>query len=181
MPEIDGETSALHTPVSADIDRTVHAVTNYKDGFGSDRENASGSSEKEVEESNPANTAPKFPDQDLNTAGDQSDTAMRSMDENAKNKPVGEPFEAGDDDNDLLTYSLSGADAASFKLGTLATGSNSVQLMTAVALDYETQPMHEVILTATDPSGAQDRITVMVEVLDKNDPPTISPRYRTGT
>ena len=45
--------------------------------------------------------------------------------------------------------------------------------MTAVALDYETQPMHEVILTATDPSGAQDRITVMVEVLDKNDPPTI--------
>ena len=39
---IDGETSALYTPGSADIDRTVHAVTNYKDGFGPARENALG-------------------------------------------------------------------------------------------------------------------------------------------
>ena len=42
-----------------------------------------------VQDSHPANTAPKFPDQDPNTAGDQSDTAMRSVEENEKVENVG--------------------------------------------------------------------------------------------
>ena len=93
--------------------------------------------------SNPANTKPKFPDQDLNTAGDQSDVAMRSVVEDKKTADVGTPLEAGDENGDLLTYALSGPDAASFKLKDLSPGSNSVQIQTAVKLDFETQTMHD--------------------------------------
>ena len=55
----------------------------------------------------PANTAPKFrDDQDANTPGDQPD-AERSVPENVKGMNVGDPVTASD--VDLLIYSLSGA------------------------------------------------------------------------
>ena len=165
---IAGATSALYTPVTADAGHTLHAVATYNDKFntGTTRANALGSSEKAAQVSDPANTAPKFPDQDLSTAGDQSDVAMRSVKEGAKDEPVGAPLEAEDSNGDLLTYSLSGTDADSFKLDDLSAGSNSVQILTAVKLDFETQTMHEVVLQAMDPSGATDSITVMIEVTD---------------
>ena len=168
---IDDETSALYTPGDDDVGHTLHAVATYQDDQGdSTDEFAGASSEKPAQEANPANTAPEFPDQDLNTAGDQSDTAMRSVAENAEEgTQVGQPLEAEDGNNDLLTYSLSGADAASFKLSKLAEDSNSVHILTDVELDFESQSMHTVVLTATDPSGAQDRITVMITVTDEND------------
>ena len=75
--EIPDVTSALYTPVAADSTHKLHAVATYNDKFntganttGADntattRANATGSSEKAAQVSNPANTAPKFPDQDL--------------------------------------------------------------------------------------------------------------------
>ena len=184
--EIPDVTSALYTPVTADNGHKLHAVATYNDKFNSaddttgadntadTRANATGSSEKAAQVSDPANTAPKFPDQDLNTSGDQSDVAMRSVKEGAKDEPVGTPLEANDKNNDLLTYSLSGDDAASFKLGKLSPGSNSVQILTAVKLNFETQTMHEVVLKAMDPSGATASITVMIEVTDVDEGATIS-------
>ena len=170
---IGGQTSALYTPGDDDETHLIHAVATYKDAQDTDtEETAIGSSEREVQEANPANTAPKFPDQDLNTAGDQSDTAMRSVAENAKGADVGEPLEAAD--ADLLTYKLTGSDADSFSIDDPAEGSNSVQIKTAVKLDFEAQSMHTVVLTATDPSGAQDSITVMIEVTDGPDDAVIS-------
>ena len=99
---------------------------------------------------------------------------MRSVAENAKNADVGQPLEAEDDNGDLLTYALSGPDADSFKLTDLAPSSNSVTIQTAVELDFEAQSMHTVVLTAMDPSGAQDKITVMIEVTDGPDDAVIS-------
>ncbi len=174
---IGGQTSALYTPGDDDVGHIIHAVANYKDGQGSVAENALGSSEASVQDSNPGNTAPKFPDQDLNTAGDQSDTAMRSVPENFKGK-VGEPIGAVDADVDtpegnmeLLTYTIDDEDNFSVDRKT-------GQLSTAVKLDYEALPddakYYMVVLTATDPSGAQDSITVQINVTDEDDPPTIT-------
>ena len=72
-----------------------------------------------------------------------------------------------------MTYKLSGPDAASFSITDPAPGSNSVQIKTAVELDFEAQSMHTVVLTASDPSGAQDSITVMIEVTDEDDSATL--------
>ena len=160
----DAAGSALYTPGDDDVERTLHAIATYKDNQDSDmEENAVGSSMAPAQESNPANTAPEFPDQDLNTAGDQSDTAMRSVAENAdKGTVVGEPIPA--DDTDLLLYSLNGDDASSFTVV-----KTDGQIKTAEELDYETKSEYMVTLMAMDPSGAYDMITVMITVTDEND------------
>ena len=50
-------------------------LATYKDNQGEDTEYASGKPTARCAGlADPANTAPKFPDQDLVTAGDQSDT-----------------------------------------------------------------------------------------------------------
>ena len=54
-----------------------------------------------MQTSDPANAAPEFPDQDLGTAGDQSDEAMRSVVENKADETAGNPVYA--DDTDMAT------------------------------------------------------------------------------
>ena len=174
---IDGATSPLYTPSAAtdntDVGFTLHALVTYTDArSGTTDVYALASSDGVVQDRNPANTAPVFPDQDPNTAGDQSDTAMRSVAENKEKESVGEPIPANDADtvdNGLLIYTLSGADEANFSVD------NGGQIKTKVELDFETQPMHTVVLTATDPSGASDSITVMIEVMDGPDDAVITP------
>ena len=51
---------------------------------------------------------------------------------------------------------------------------DSGQITTAKALDYETQSSYAVMVTATDPSGANDSITVNITVTDADDPAAIS-------
>ena len=176
---IDGAKSALYTPGANDEGHLLHAVATYKDDIASDQntdtpevdeeETARGVSEGAVERSDPANTAPAFPDQDLNTAGDQSDTAMRSAEENEKGAKAGEPITSGDADDDLLIYTISGDDAGSFKVDR-----EDGQLTTAVKLDFETKDEYMVMVTATDPSGASDTIMVTIMVTDENDGAIIS-------
>ena len=78
---------------------------------------------------------------------------------------IGDAFEATDA-GDLLTFELGGADAASFGLTDPTTGTNSVYLQTKAELDFETKSEYMVTLTATDPTGASDMITVTVMVTD---------------
>ena len=73
-------------------------------------------------------------------------------------------MEATDANGDALTYALSGTDAASFDIGS-ATG----QLMTKAALDYEAKASYEVTVTATDPEGASDMITVTITVTNEEE------------
>ena len=93
------------------------------------------------------------------------------MDENTvAGEDIGAPVAATDaDEDDELTYTLSGTDAASFDISS-ATG----QLQTKAALDYETKDSYTVIVTATDEAGLSDAITVTIDVADVDDnrPPT---------
>ena len=107
------------------------------------------------------NTAPVFSDSESNPITE----AGRSVVENtAAGENVGTPVAATDNNGDTLTYALGGTDAASFDIDPL-TG----QLMTKEALDYETKSSYEVMVTATDPEGASDMITVTITVTNEEE------------
>ena len=71
---------------------------------------------------------------------------------------------AGDGDDDLLLYGMSGPDADSFDI----TRTNG-QISTKAKLDYETKATYTVVVNTTDPSGAQDSILVTINVTDEDD------------
>ena len=179
---IAGATSAVYVPKPSDVGRCLRATATYRDSIGnSSFESATGVLEAPVRGGTPDDTAPNpeggfvnaapvFPDQDFLTEGDQSDRTTREVAENTKSgQNIGAPVSAQDDDGDLLIYTLSGADAAHFSLSR-----NDGQLKTKGALDYEARDSYTVVVTATDPSGAADSITVTINVTDVDDPPVIT-------
>ena len=116
------------------------------------------------------NAAPVFPDQDFTTEGDQSDSTSREVAENTESgRNIGEAVRAGDEDNDLLIYTLGGTDAGFFRIGR-----NDGQLKTEAPLDYEAKSSYTVVVTATDPFGAMDSIEVTINIIDDDDPPVIT-------
>ena len=120
-------------------------------------------------ESGFVNAAPVFPDQDFLTPGDQSDRTSRKVAENTKaGRNIGSPLSAHDDNGDLLIYRLAGADAAFFRISR-----NDGQLKTRAPLNYEVRNVYAVVVTATDPSRAKDRILVTINVTDEDDPAVI--------
>ena len=173
---IDGASSPTYTPQAFDVDTCLRAIVVYRD----DLHRASisvppdsaavtreiGASEAPVQSNSPANAAPKFVDQNLSSAGDQSARTSRRVAENTKaGQGIGSPVSASDEDGDLLIYSLGGADAEFFGISR-----NNGQLMTRAALNYEARRSYAVIMAATDPSGAADTIRVTVNVTDVHDP-----------
>ena len=163
---IDGASSAVYTPTPADVGKCLQATAVYTDNIDDADEEATGVLETHVPNSNPANAAPKFVDQDLNSPGDQSDRTSRKVAENTEvGQSIGTPVSAFDYDDDLLIYTLDGADAAFFSMSR-----NDGQLKTKAALNFEARNSYGVVVTATDPSGAADSIQVTVNVTDVNDP-----------
>ncbi len=168
----------LYTPVAADVSASgpgqLAARVTYTDSFGPD--SAFAVSQGKVQVSRPDNTAPKFADdQDPNTDGDQAD-AVRSVAENLVGN-VGSPVTADPIDGDLLIYTLSGPDEASFTISSGLTPTPPAppegQIRTAVKLDYERKSRYMVVVTATDPSGASDSVNVIINVTDVAETPTI--------
>ena len=74
---------------------------------------------------------------------------------------VSSPVSATDPDDDTLTYTLGGADAASFDIV-----STSGQIRTKAALDFEMKSGYSVTVTADDGNGGSDTITVTITVMD---------------
>ena len=105
--------------------------------------------------------APEFP---------ATETGARAISENTEaGQPIGDPVEAEDPDvGDSLTYTLSGADAASFDIVT-----TSGQLQTKAVLDKETRSSYTVTVTASDGS-LSDTQEVIITVTDANEPPSVS-------
>ena len=109
-------------------------------------------------------------------------TATRTVPENsAAGTDVGDPIhEATDAENDTLTYSMAGTDAASF-----AFDASTRQITTIANVDYNheaTQNSYSVTVTATDVggSGGSATVTVTIDVTDvaeqpaKPDAPTVT-------
>ena len=95
------------------------------------------------------------------------DAANRTVNEKTPpGGPVGLPVSAEDDDaGDTRTYSLAGADSASFGIDN---GTGSITVGTGTRLDFEdgTKTTYEVTVTATDSSHLSATITVTIEVLN---------------
>ena len=140
---IPGATSDTYTPVEADGNHYLRAVATYTDPEGTGKRAGQATAGAVG-----AITEPTFP------AG--ADT--RSV---AENTPAGGNIGARvvASDDGALTYTLRGADAASFDIAT-ATG----QLQVKSALDYETKSSYTVTVVATDADRASDEITVTIEV-----------------
>ena len=108
-----------------------------------------------------ANVAPEF----------ASATTSRTVAENtATGEDIGTPVAATDANGDALTYALRGTDAASF-----AIDSDTGQLMTLAALDYETKATYSVTVTASDSGGLSDSIDVTITVTDVDE--NVAPEF----
>ena len=87
-------------------------------------------------------------------AFDEGANASRSVDENTSaGLAVGDPTAATGDDNDTLTYSLGGTDAASFGI-VPETG----QLQTSAALDFEAKASYSVTVSVHDGKDADGNV-----------------------
>ena len=87
----------------------------------------------------------------------------------AAGEDIGNPVAASDANDAALTYALSGTDAESF-----AIDSDTGQLMTLAALDYETKATYSVTVTASDSGGLSASIDVTITVTDVDEAPVIA-------
>ncbi len=159
---IDGASSGVYTVKADDVDRCLRADATYTDNLGEADGPLTAATERPVQRSNPANTAPHFVV--------QSGRTSRSVAENTEaGHDIGRPVSAHDYDGDLLIYTLGGADAASFGISR-----NNGQLKTVAPLDYEARTSYTVEVTVTDPSGAADSVAVTIRVTNRDEPAQIT-------
>ena len=132
---ISGETSATYTPVLDDVGDYLRATASYTDGEGSGK-SAQAISDNAVEVA-PGRNAPVLEEYPI---------ATRSIPRNTPaGVDIGKPFTATDADNDALTYSLGGRDAASFDID-----ASSGQLLTIDVLTGIETTEYEVFVSVSD-------------------------------
>ena len=180
--DIEGAEDENYTPIDAvgksDINDYLRATASYTDGEGSGK-TAVMNSEYTVQAARVSNTAPEFADdQDPVMDAVQAAAAREVAENTAPGTDIGAPVAATDADDDVLTYTLEGDNAASFDIDP-ATG----QLMTKAALDEEEEDMYTVTVRATDPAGVpqadsadsanSDTVVVVIAVTDVNEPPAV--------
>ena len=100
------------------------------------------------------NTAPTF----------LLESTTREVEENSPaGTNVGLPVTATDADDDTLTYTLEGTDAASFEIDST---SGQIQTKSGVTYDYETKEEYSVTVKADDGNGGTATIAVAIDLLD---------------
>ena len=109
------------------------------------------------------------PDTNGPPAFDAGPDAAFSLPENtAAGGNVGLPVTAQDPDNDVLAYSLSGTDAASFDIDA---ASGQLTTKEGVSYDYETQASYALTVEASDGNGGSATIDVTVSLTDVEETP----------
>ena len=113
------------------------------------------------------NNVPTF-DEGADTERDLAETIGDAAVGTAGN--MGSPVTATDtdDDNDTLTYSLEGTDAAKF--GIIMT-SGQIQTKPGEKYDYEAKPSYSVMVKVEDSYGGFDTIDVTLNITDQNEAP----------
>ena len=164
--DIAGAVSAAYIPTAADVGHVACGSRPlYRD---SDPAQATGSAAVHANyatraEPSTANSAPDFGEDPIERfVAENSPTAATA----------GAPVAASDPDpgdRAKLAYTLSGPDADLF---TIDGSTGQIRVGSGTVLDYETPPRsYSVTVTAADPSGARDDITVTIEVADANEAP----------
>ena len=96
-----------------------------------------------------------------------SSNALREVPENSPaGTDVGAPVTTSDPDGDTLTYTLEGADAASFGIGS-STG--QIQTISGVTYDFESDNTYSVTVKADDGNGGTDTIFVLISLTDEDE------------
>ena len=183
--------SDTYTPVADDADKTLTATAMYTDGEDSGKTATANSTNMVAEDTR--NLPPKFEDQDTETDGVQNTMATREVEENTKALAgdddmadasadnVGSAVNAADPDPnaDPLTYTLSGADAAMFRVRQDDTTSQNeneggqIEVAAGTMLDYEMKRTYMVTVMAEDSFGATASIEVTIMVTDLDEMPEI--------
>ena len=165
-------TSSSYTTVLADAGFFLRASVGYTDNRGGGKR-AEGITALRVFGEN---QQPTFP---------ATEDGARSVPENSSaGTNIGDPVAAEDPENDRLSYSLSGTDAASFSIV-----SGSGQLRVKEPLDFETKSSYEVTVDVHDgkdglgnPSAAiDDSIDVTITVGNEDEPGSITLTTLTAT
>ncbi len=163
---IGGATSASYALVSADVNKYVRATASYTDGQGSGK-----SANAVTGEIAPGNAEPTF---------DDGSATTRAIAENStEGTDVGAAVSATDNDNDELTYSLTGTDASSF---TIVSSSGQIRTKTGVTYNFEGKNSYSVTVNVRDSKDnagnantvTDDTIAVTISLTDVNETPAIT-------
>ena len=169
---ISGAASSSYTPTVADEDFFLRATVTY-----TDRRGAGKSAE--------AITGRRVPSENRSPVFPSTEDGQRTVPENTRaGRNIGAPVAADDPENNSLTYTLTGTDAAAFTV-VASTG----QLRTSEDLDFETKPSYSITVevhdgrdgagnTSTDIDGTQ-AVTITVE--NEEEPGTVTLTTPTGT
>ena len=170
--DISGETSSTYTPETGDVNKRLRAVASYTDPWGSGKTAQSEAAYvKQVPDSN------QTPDFKVNTDGGYSCTGYSNENADAcvhirRYAPPGSsiyyPGYVHITDHDQVRYSLGGVDATLFRLDPV-----SGTLFTTEAHAYNNANRFEITITATDPSGLSDYITVALRPSGGADNPVV--------
>ena len=156
-PQNQTGTSATISSLDEDTNYDVQVRATNSDGDGPYSGTGTGKTAR------PGNRAPDF--------GASSATwefEENFAEETSGGVDVGAPVTATDDDNDSITYSLEGTDAASFDIN-----SNSGQISTLSGTNYdrESDSSYSVTVKADDGEGGTDTIAVTINVTDVEEKP----------
>ena len=87
------------------------------------------------------------------------------------------------DRDDILTYTLRGTDSENFSVESVrstpfdrvdsSTLGGRISVVAGKALDYEEETSYTITVRATDPSGAYDEITLTINVVNKDEAPSV--------
>ena len=183
--DIEDANSDTYTPVTDDVNETLTATASYTDGHGPSKTAKKDSAN--VVALDTRNKPPAFADQDAETEGVQNDMATRKVDENTEAVAADDALADGSEDvadnvgavvmatdpdpnAETLTYTLSGADAAKFRVR----GNGQIEVGSGTMLDYETETTYMVTLKAEDSFGASSSIDVTIEVNPIDEVPVVS-------
>ena len=149
----DANTSA-YTVRSMDIGELLQAIIDYTDPHGAGK-SASGRTTANV-----ANDPPTF-----TTTGP---VAVSINENNSADANIGTALAATDPNDDALTFTVEGTDAANFAID--ANG----QMTATAALDHETQSSHSFTAKVSDPAGGSDTLAVAVTVVNVEEPGVVT-------
>ena len=161
--------TSSYTPKEADKNSGILRLdVEYVDGTGERQTDIQTKDLSAVSDKSPSNQRPEF----------GKSTDERSVPENAAAATdVGDAVEAIDQNNgDRLTYSISGTDAALFSI---LQDTGQIKVRQGTLLNRERKSSYRVTVTAEDPNGLRDSLSLTIRVTEVDEPPVITSGFGT--